>query len=290
MMHELTLQEIQQESLAVLLKLDGLCRKLNIRYFLAFGTLIGAVRHNGFIPWDDDIDVMMMRKDYQILKEYMEAHAEEMRPFKICDRANTKNYSCSIPRFVNTDFIFRTCNPGEKQFDLGVFVDFYPLDFYGNSEKKARQLKRRTMLLDKMYIISINPGNGKKTLGNLIRIFSAGIAKIYFSFHKIKRIGMDSYIYNLIKKHTSETDSLIGVVAGDDSSGYISFPSDFFNEISEHTFEGHSLMIPARYDEYLKKQYGDYMQLPPESERTPHHGYSIFKDDHRKVAMGGGIN
>lgn len=288
-MHELTLHEIQQESLKVLLKLDALCRELNIRYFLAFGTLIGAIRHNGFIPWDDDIDVMMLRKDYQILKNYMDAHADEMRPFRICDRANTKNYSASIPRFVNTDFTFRTRNPGEKQFTLGVFVDIYPLDFYGKSEKVARRLKRRTMFLDRLYIISINPSNGKKSVKNLMRILASGIAKAYLSLHNIKKIGMDTYLYNLIQKRTSESDPLIGVVAGDTSGGYFSLPSDFFNGVIEHEFEGHPLMIPARYDEYLKKYYGDYMKIPPESERVPHHSYSIYRNDTMtSVILGGG--
>ena len=76
-MRELNLQEIQQASFQTFLKLDSLCRKLNLHYFLAYGTLIGAIRHNGFIPWDDDIDVMMLRPDLIKLAHYLDEHLEE---------------------------------------------------------------------------------------------------------------------------------------------------------------------------------------------------------------------
>lgn len=271
MMHELTLQEIQQESLAVLLKLDGLCRKLNIRYFLAFGTLIGAVRHNGFIPWDDDIDVMMPRKDYQILKKYMEAHAEEMRPFKICDRANTKNYSCSIPRFVNTDFIFRTRNPGEKQFDLGVFVDIYPLDNCGNSVSEGKRLGKKVRLVDLLYIIYINPNNGKKGLKNLLRHIISTFLRLLWGAH----FDFDAKLAQYVSRRTSDDDTFIGVLYDCDPMERTKFETP-----AEHLFEGHSVFIPKEYDSILNLTHRGYMQLPPESERTPHHGYSIFKDEH----------
>ena len=104
-----------------------------------------------------------------------------------------------------------------------------------------------------------------------------------------KKIGMDTYLYNLIQRRTSESDPLIGVVAGDTSGGYFSLPSDFFNEVIEHEFEGHLLMIPVRYDEYLKKYYGDYMKIPPESERVPHHSYSIYRNDAMTSVILGGV-
>ncbi|MBD5436403.1 MAG: LicD family protein [Treponema sp.] len=269
MMHELTLQEIQQESLKVLLKLDALCRKLNIRYFLAFGTLIGAIRHNGFIPWDDDIDVMMPRQDYQILKEYMEAHAEEVKPFKICDRANTKNYSCSIPRFVNTDFIFRTLNPGEKQFDLGVFVDIYPLDNCGNNVLEGKRLGKKVRMLDLLYIIYINPDNGRKGLKSLLRHIISVFLGLLWSRH----FAFDAKLAKYVSKRTSDNDKFIGVLYDCDP-----MERTLFETPVERLFEGHALYIPKDYDFVLNLTHKGYMQLPPESERVSHHGYLIFRE------------
>ena len=269
-MHELTLHEIQQESLKVLLKLDALCRALNIRYFLAFGTLIGAIRHNGFIPWDDDIDVMMLRKDYQILKNYMDAHADEMRPFRICDRANTKNYSASIPRFVNTDFTFRTRNPGEKQFNLGVFVDIYPLDNCGNSVSEGKMLGKKVRLLDKLYIIYINPSNGRKDAKNLVRHIISAVLKLLWGKH----FDFDTKLTTYITKKTSDNDNYIGVLYDCDPMKRTQFEKPI-----EHLFEGYTVFIPEDYDSILNLTHKGYMRLPPESERVPHHSYSIYRND-----------
>ncbi|MCM1320685.1 MAG: LicD family protein [Bacteroides sp.] len=269
-MQELTLQEIQQESLKVLLKLDALCRKLDIRYFLAYGTLIGAIRHNGFIPWDDDIDVMMPRKDYEILKRYMVEHSEEMKPFKICDRTNTKNYSCSLPRFVNTDFIFRTRNPGEKNFELGVFVDIYPLDNCGNSFSEGKKLGKKIRMFDKLYIIYINPDNGKKGLKSLFRRIVSAFLKIIWRKH----FDFDSRVASYISKRTSDDDTFIGVLFDCDP-----IERSKAEQLEEHLFEGHAVYIPKEYDSILNLTHKGYMQLPPESERVPHHGYSIYRTE-----------
>ena len=109
-MQSLTLQECQQEALKVLIKFDEICKKNNFKYFLIYGTLIGAIRHNGFIPWDDDLDVMMPREDFDKFVRYAKDNAKGLLPFKLCDRSNTENYCYGIPRFSNLEFNMLTAH------------------------------------------------------------------------------------------------------------------------------------------------------------------------------------
>ena len=134
---ELSLAEIQNKSLEVLIKFDELCAQNDFKYWLTYGTLIGAIRHDGFIPWDDDIDVMMPRDDFNRFIKFAIEHEEDLYPFKIHNRANTKNYWYGIPRFSNMKYKYIVEDNYEKPFDIGVFIDIYPLDNYGNTKKEA---------------------------------------------------------------------------------------------------------------------------------------------------------
>ena len=101
-MRELSMTEIQTGSLEILKKIDAICNECNFRYFLAYGTLIGAVRHNGFIPWDDDIDIWMPRSDYDSFIQYCEKNKDNIRPFVLMSQYNNKNYPFGISRLVDT--------------------------------------------------------------------------------------------------------------------------------------------------------------------------------------------
>ena len=101
---ELTLEEVQLESFKILLKIKEIFDKHGWKYFLAYGTLLGAYRHDGFIPWDDDIDVFVPRKDYDAFIDYAIEHEKELLPFKIIHYKNNPQYVYPIARFTNTEF------------------------------------------------------------------------------------------------------------------------------------------------------------------------------------------
>lgn len=117
---KLELSEVQQEMLKNVLKIDEICKQLNLNYSLAYGSLIGAIRHNGFIPWDDDMDIWMSRKDLDIFVDYCRQHEELIKPYRICTRENTENYLYGIPRFVNVDFEYIDIDPNVPKIEMGI--------------------------------------------------------------------------------------------------------------------------------------------------------------------------
>ena len=143
-MKALTAREVQLGELEVLKKLDEICSQLNLRYFLTYGTLLGAVRHQGFIPWDDDVDVMMPRPDYEKLIEYLQFNEKELSPFKLMHYRTNKEYIYPISRFVDTRYWIDY--EGTTDYGLGLFVDIYPLDGCGNTAQHAEKVMKSNKL------------------------------------------------------------------------------------------------------------------------------------------------
>ncbi len=267
----LTLADIQSESLLVLKKFDEICEKQNLRYCLAYGTLIGAIRHNGFIPWDDDVDVMMPRDDYNAFIGYCQEHEKEIKPFKLNNRANTLNYPYGIARFSNMNYRYYTENPCLKDFDIGVFIDIYPLDNCGNSEEEASALFDWCQAANREYDWYLNPTSPRGLLPN--------VAKHLLSF-AVKAIrGKQYYLFadkrmeNHIREHTSDSDKYVSVPTRQVTR--VVFDKEIILNTEKHLFQGAYFNIPVGYDCILRQLYGDYMILPPEEQRHGTHGYRI---------------
>ena len=131
----LTLQETQQIALEILHTVAGICEKLELRYYLVYGTLIGAVRHYGFIPWDDDVDIMMPRPDHDLLMEYLDEHISEYPHLEVFNRKTCPEYPYMITRI--SDSRYELVMENEKPFGMGIFIDIYPYDGLGNTKKEA---------------------------------------------------------------------------------------------------------------------------------------------------------
>ena len=142
-MEELTLRQMQEGALNILKKLDGICREQGLRYFLFYGTLIGAIRHKGFIPWDDDLDVAMPRPDFDKLVAYCRQHRQELQPMQLMTVDDNPRYVYPIARFSDTRY--RVKYQGIRDYGLGLFVDVYPLDGCGNTEEEARAWVQQPM-------------------------------------------------------------------------------------------------------------------------------------------------
>ena len=145
---ELTLAEIHEGTLEVLKRFISVCDQIEVQYFLAYGSLIGAVRHHGFIPWDDDLDVIMLRPDYEKFREYCNKHEGELTPFRFFDRHNTPDYPYTIGRFC--DIRYRMVrNDNVPDAGQGMFIDIYPHDGAGNNNDKRWKsiLKKKKHLM-----------------------------------------------------------------------------------------------------------------------------------------------
>lgn len=265
MEQELSLREIQQGSFQVLKKIKEICEKENIQYFLIYGTLIGALRHKGFIPWDDDIDIAMPRKDYERFVNLYIEKPEMFAPFELLDYRTNKKYIYPIARL--SDPSYRIDYDNAKEYGLGLFVDIYPLD--GKNVNDKRHLKKVSHLNSMIYVA----GQKKmKKARNFLRNIPKFIIYVYTRFRSlIKLLKKNDRICQKYSYEDSEQISAMTI------ESLITMEKKDFEKTVQLEFEGELFSCPSGYDHNLKSIYGDYMQLPPEEDRIGHHYYKVFK-------------
>lgn len=270
---KLCLKEIHQASLNVLKDLDRFCRENSIRYYVFFGTLIGAVRHKGFIPWDDDIDVIMLRSDYdKFLEEYSQRgkyrvvnyKTEPKCPFMI-SRVSDDSYS-----------LYSKYGPNYK---IGAFVDVYPFDFIGENLSQIARKARYTQKFSSRLTKSL-----ERNVFGVIKDTHNGIKKwlLLLAYIIPKMMGCGYYRRKLLDlldiDSKNKTDcKYVGCVLWD-LTKESAFDIELLEETVDLEFENMMVMAPAKYDFILSQIYGDYMKIPPESEQISHHYYQIYEN------------
>lgn len=246
-----SLAEHQQALYVILCELDRICEKLNIPYFLFAGSLLGAVRHRGFIPWDDDLDIIMMRKDYdRFLREAP----------KILDSGNfyiQAEFSDHWPMFfsklrLNGTTCLEKYYPKDPLIHQGVYIDIFPCDnaYAGKFGRLLQFCFSKVIIAGSLYKRGyVTDSILKKIFMQLCRIVPAA------PIHRIVRGP---------KKKTAYVHSFLGGASKLSKSVY---PAACFDNAERISFEAGSFPIPGQYDELLKILYGDYMKLPSEEER-----------------------
>lgn len=270
---ELKIGDIQQVSLQILKTVADICEKNNFKYILAYGTLIGSIRHQGFIPWDDDIDIIMPRPDYESFLKFLYEHPQPN--LKVFNQKTNAKYLYGITRICDIRYEITTFN--ETDCGMGLFIDVYPFDGLGDSKEEALNIQRKC----REYVINC---------------YNASRSFLY-NPHLHNLFNLMGYYFNLLKCHIKGKGyyfkCLDDVIAHLDynSSDYVGLVSWIFNpernlykkEWLEDTiwgkFEGFDFRIPKCYDEMLRSSYGDYMQLPPEEQRVYHHQYKAYKKE-----------
>ncbi len=265
-MKALTLQEIQQESLRILLQVHDFCIENGLRYSLAYGTMIGAVRHKGFIPWDNDVDIFMPRPDYERfcaafrapgLKLISEKDPESLINFcRVCDTERTI-----------ADVRFKT----SKDYDCGIWIDVFPMDGAPDEyDAFLAKMKRMQKLFNFQLYLRKSLG-GKKAIREAfgakeacILAFCHYLLPTYACIHAVNR-KLRAEIREIDYGATAHWSQF--AVLDDGNRNYqLCADSD---EVLDVEFEGHTLKMMRGYDRVLRHIYGDYMQLPPEGSRVP---------------------
>lgn len=273
-MKELNIEEIHNVSLSALKKIIEICDHLNINYYMTYGTLIGVIRHKGFIPWDDDLDITMLRKDFNVFCEYCYSHEKELYPYKLLSIKNTENYPYGIPRF--NDMRFTAVYGNVKAYDSGIFIDIYPLDgadHLADFPDKVHKLERKKTFLLKCLALSVDTHYIKSKNNS---IFSEVIKR--FMRCVCKKIGNAYFINklsNLSNLYTLDESEYVSLMTWDPDLPL--FKKEWFKDYLYADFEDIRVKIPVGYDEFLKLQYGNYMELPPVEQRIPSHDYKIYK-------------
>lgn len=286
-MNKMTDNQFKKAELEILKIIDDICCANDITYFLAFGTLLGAIRHNGFIPWDDDVDVWMPRQDYLKFIRYCIDNEKNIEPYKIAHYSNNNNYCMAMARLYDQRTVVDEKHV--RNYGLGVFVDVYPLDGCGNTQKESEKIflknrNRRFMVgIGAPQVFEVSGSNLFKTvLKHCIYTYAnfIGISKILRKMDKEAQ----KYDYNSSKYVATTVWAIyrgrknkIGWIGRTNAVDI--FERKWFEKIKRVKFEDIEVNIPWDYDLILKNRYGNYMELPPEDEQHGHHEFTAYTKD-----------
>lgn len=264
-MKRMTSEEIRKVQLDMLSAFHDFCKENNLRYFLDAGSLLGAVRHDGFIPWDDDIDLGMPRIDYERAIElgkngfgghYKIMTAEEgIYPFgKVVDT-----------RTLMIEF------PNTHRNKIAVYMDLFPKDGVQDFSKKSFKKCEKVAFLGKVYWFNKLSIYTWKKHGNIVKKIIAWFGRNFITqkmrYRPLKKID------KLAKEFAFDDSPYCATIVAGGMANCV--PTDYMNKYELHRFEDLQVNIPVGYDKYLRKLYshingGDYMVLPPEEKRIKH--------------------
>ena len=255
-MKEITLEERKKIQLEMLVEIDDFCRKHDIRYMLAFGTLLGAVRHKGFIPWDDDVDISMPLED--MLRFKKEFKSEKL---KYCDIDTEKNYDYHFSKISYKG----TCQKNGFKILYGVNIDLYPMIEVSSSYERISTLINIGMPIFAKRL-SYMKWNSRLQRFMPIQFDIPGYRESIKNYR--------NFSFNtLSQRRGGRYHILAGPLRLFEA---LTFDFNPFDEMIDIEFEGLKFKSPARYHDFLTKRYGDYMQLPPEDQRHPYHGEKFY--------------
>lgn len=260
---QLNMEEVQRVSLEILKKITVVCESQGFRYTLAYGTLIGAIRHKGFIPWDDDIDIQMPRPDYDCFIDYMIAHPIEN--LKVFNHRYVKDYPLGISRVC--DMRYKVIEKNIPGLDMGIFVDIYPIDGLGNTYEEAKVNYSITDIL-RAYLLR---WNSAKKISHGLKYKLSGL--------RLKLLGGLPYVQRALehdaKKYSFENSNYVGIP----NWNWIRlvYKREWYEDFIKCPFEDGNFYVSRYYDDILRAEYGDYMQLPPVEKRVYHHNHEVYK-------------
>lgn len=254
-MNEQNLQGLKAVELELLKEFLRVCEILGLKYYVLGGTLLGAVRHKGFIPWDDDIDIGMPREDYEKFISLGQAYLPEN--LFVQTFLTDPGYPANFAKIRNSDTTFIETSVRNCNMNHGIYIDIFPLDYY--PEKKAFwfELKKLLLTLRISTVFTKTKTKGKTRIARWV-------ACVIYPSHR-KALERREKLFRSVKR-----SELIVNNCGAWGKKEI-IPDEWYQEGCLLEFEGLKVRAPKGYDEWLNQVYGDYMQFPPEEKRVTHH-------------------
>lgn len=249
------IKDVQQKMLEILIEVDRVCNKHNIRYVLDSGTLLGAIRHQGFIPWDDDIDIAMLREDYDKFCEI--ANKELREPFLFVNMHMHKNFPNIFGKCFNTSTRYVQKNTAHLDTEQGIFLDIFPVD----NIEMADKYKQCRIVASINTVRCIKQGTEKFALRHVLYL--------PFFLLSIKQLNLLADKFMKIKNH-KKTEFVCPICQSGTSKP--AFKRSMFLNTKLVNFEGMEFPVPVEYQEYLLGYYKKPMELPPVEKRRPTHG------------------
>lgn len=262
-MKQITIDELKKIQLAMLKDIDFFCKSNNITYFLSYGTLLGAIRHKGYIPWDDDIDICMPRPDYE---RFINLYENKQKNYHVKEFRKTKGYGLPFAKVSNENTIMNEFLYYSDVF--GVYVDVFPIDGYGEKKQITQSQWLSKFLNAKKAVL----GRNRSLIKNIV----IAMGKLFLSPFSVQYILKK--MHSIATKYSYTDCSQTDVFCSSTVEREI-VPRTVFDKIIEADFEDCKFKIPANYDIYLKALYGDYMTPPPIENRISHHAYEAWWKD-----------
>ena len=264
------LRELQATQIEILEEIVRVCEKYNLRYFFIYGTLIGAIRHKGFIPWDDDLDIGMPRDDYE---KFMKVAVKELNEkYYLQNNQAESQYWLSFGKVRKNHTLFEEPSVAimSQEIHKGIFVDIFPFDYV---KKNSGLFVHLQFIFSKAICETMYYKAGVYTERKSLR---------YRHLNVLLNALPMTRLSNLQRKIASLQNPKKAEFLADfnSSSKYLAaiYPIDFFLPVKEGEFAGKTFSIPNDYDTYLKMVYGDYMKMPKEEERVNHRTLRIVFD------------
>lgn len=260
--------ELKEIQLQILEEIDRFCQANSIQYFLFAGTLIGAVRHNGYIPWDDDIDICMKRSDYERFFSTFNCSSYSGYLSAICHE-NDKEYYLAAGKVVDT----RTVLIEKTKFkhSIGVYVDVFPMDNLPAEDNKIKALDSKLKKYRWMQTLKTVVPDSKRSMLKNLALYCGEILLRPVSISTIIR-----KITLLAKTFAHcENEKLADISVFTYGMKEV-FPASDFAESCKLSFEGKKFNAPINYDDVLSRMYGDYMKLPPKEKQISHHVFEAY--------------
>lgn len=261
------LEKLHHLEIKIAMEIKRVCKKHNIKYFLAFGSLLGAIRHKGFIPWDDDLDIGMLRDDYErFIKVFNDE--TDTKIFFMENWDTEPSYGHSFTKIKLNDTVFEEYSISKTHTHKGIFVDVFPFDSLVDNPQEIRQFEKRIRFFRMLYKFKLgylptNPSDKSQLL--LSKLF-------WFIGLFVKQSWIKKSLLNQETKYNRLEQTPPNVVLASGARRCIDyFDRSYIDETIEVAFDGVQFAVPKEYHKVLTRMYGDYMQLPPVEQRTFRH-------------------
>lgn len=256
--------ELQKKEFELLKAFCDVCEKLEIRYYLVCGSALGAVKYKGFIPWDDDVDVALLRDDYE---EFLKK-APPLLPRNIFvqDYRSDPEFPAIFAKLRNSETAYIEKSASRLNINHGIYIDVFPLDGYPEKKAEQRKLEFKKKIYKRLLASAFYTENSLKKLMYL----------------PLKIIGANKNTAKTVKKYTDMISSYSAenstVLANHGNwQGTLDYsPKEFFGKGRYAEFEGLRVIVPEMAEEYLERKYGDIKKDPPKEKQAGHHYYSVM--------------
>ena len=265
------LERVWRTEIEIYREIAKICERHGLRYYAAYGTAIGAMRHKGFIPWDDDMDVCMPRKDYDAFVRYAETELPEKMGIE--GIGYTEGFVMPFVKIQNKRTVFVEVSDQDKRYRSGIYVDVFPMDAAPKTEELKRKQRRKCIRIGRAMVLA-EYAHGKLPEGMNPLARAAVQAGSFLAHCALKLCGQSAAKLNrafyreATRYETEDVTEYVLMAYLAEETEYT--PAEWIFPTREVPFEDITVRVPKETDRYIRNMYGDYMQIPPPEKRHNH--------------------